>query len=98
MRFIDRALLTKAFPHANLSQPPHAPFPDSVKSLLKVELQVDEVVDVLILIVNRYHIPSDSHVVMVVARGRSQPVPKSHGCRTHFLPQVGIKRRTYLKA
>jgi hypothetical protein len=66
-------------------------------ALLKVELQVNEVVNVLIHIVNFHHVPSDGHV-MIVARGTTQSMPKSQGYRIDFLPQVGIKRRTNLKA
>lgn len=44
-------------------------------TLLKVELQMDEVIDVLILIANRYHVSCGGHE-MVVARGRSQPIAR----------------------
>ena len=64
---------------------------------LKIELQVNEVVNVLIHIVNPHHVPRDGHV-MIVARGRSQSMPKSEGYRIDFLLQVGIKRRTNRKA
>jgi hypothetical protein len=58
---------------------------------LKVEVQVDKVVDVLIPIVNRYHVARGGYE-MVVARGRSQPAPQSDGFRIHSRSQAGIKR------
>jgi hypothetical protein len=63
--------------------------------LLEVELEVNEVINILIIVVNRCDMSSDGDI-LVVAGGRSQSIPKINGCRAPG-PQVCITRRTYLK-
>jgi hypothetical protein len=46
--------------------------------LLKVELEVNEVIDILIIVVNRFDMSLDGHV-LVATVGRSQSIPKSNG-------------------
>jgi len=46
--------------------------------LLKVELEVNEVINILIIFVNRFDMSLDGHV-LVATGGRSQSIPKSNG-------------------
>ena len=52
--------------------------PGNSYHLLKVELEVNEVINILIIVVNRFDMSLDGHV-LVAAGGRSQSIPKFNG-------------------